>query len=77
MPNFTPFGATCHPCGAKKPQNWPLSKLNNRRFVLCAMLPVNEKSKHSSWTADNAVWCHAQVDFTGAAAMCRGMCLSR
>ena len=24
----------------KKPQNWPLSKLNTSRFALCAMLPV-------------------------------------
>jgi len=28
MPNFTPIGATCRPCGAKKTQNRPLSKLN-------------------------------------------------
>jgi len=41
MPNFTPIGAMCHPCGAKKTQNQPLSNLNNRRFALCAMLPVN------------------------------------
>jgi len=40
MPNFTPIGATCRPCGAKKPQNWPLSKLNTGRFALRAMLPV-------------------------------------
>jgi len=27
--NFIPIGATCRPCGAKKPQNRPLSKLNS------------------------------------------------
>jgi len=27
-PNFTPIGATCRSCGAKKTQNRPLSKLN-------------------------------------------------
>jgi len=44
---FHPIGATCCPCVAKKPQNWPLSNLNNRRFVLCAMLPAkNTKCKH-------------------------------
>jgi len=42
MPNFTPIGATCRPCGAKKLENRPLSKLNNRRFVLHAMLPVEK-----------------------------------
>jgi len=36
---FHPIGATCRPCGAsEKPQTRPLSKLNNRRFALCAML---------------------------------------
>jgi len=39
--NFTPIGAVCRPWG-EKPQNRPLSKLNNPRFVLCAMLPVNK-----------------------------------
>jgi len=42
VPNLTPIGATCRPWGAKKPQNRPLGKLNNRRFALCAMLPVNK-----------------------------------
>jgi len=40
VPNFTPIGATCRPCGAKKPQNRPLSKLNTGRLALRAMLPV-------------------------------------
>jgi len=40
MPNFTPNGATCRPCGAKKTQNRPLSKLNTGRLALRAMLPV-------------------------------------
>jgi len=44
MPNFTPIGATCRPCGAKKPgekpQNRPLSKLDTGRLALRAMLPV-------------------------------------
>jgi len=37
MPNFTPIGATCHPCGGKKPQNRPLSKFNtgSLRFAQC------------------------------------------
>jgi len=39
---FHPIGATCLPCGAKKRKNRPLSKLNNRRFALRAMLPVNK-----------------------------------
>jgi len=42
MPNCTPIGATCRLCAAKKTQNRPLSNLNNRRFALLAMLPVNE-----------------------------------
>jgi len=47
--NFTPIGATCRPCGAKKPQNRPLSNLNKRRFALRSMLPVNKaiRSKHN------------------------------
>jgi len=43
MPNFTPIGATCRPCGGEKPQNRPLSKLNTGRYALRAMLPVNIK----------------------------------
>jgi len=39
-PNFTTIGATCRPCGAKKPQNRSLSKLNTGRLALRAMLPV-------------------------------------
>jgi len=42
LPNFTPIGATCRPCGAKKPQNRPLSKLNTGRLALGAMLPVTK-----------------------------------
>jgi len=41
MPNFTPIGATCRPCGAKSLKIGLLSNLNNRRFALRAMLPVN------------------------------------
>jgi len=33
VPNFTPIGV-------QKPQNRPMSKLNNRGFALRAMLPV-------------------------------------
>jgi len=40
MPNFTPIGATCRPCGAKNLKNQPLSKLNTGRLALRAMLPV-------------------------------------
>jgi len=55
MPNFTPIGATCRPCGAKN-INWPLSKRNTGRFALRAMLPVIKqwcglgvgKTKHST-----------------------------
>jgi len=36
VPNFTPIGATCRPCGAKKLQNRPLSKLPaGLRFAQC------------------------------------------
>jgi len=38
LPNFIPIGATCRPCGAKKTENRPLSKLNTGRFALRAML---------------------------------------
>jgi len=38
---FNPIGATYCPCGAKKPQNWPLS--NYRRFALRSMLLVTKK----------------------------------
>jgi len=38
---FHPIGATCH----EKPQKRPLSNLNNRRFVLCALLPVKNSAK--------------------------------
>jgi len=40
MPNFTPIGATCRPCGAKNLKIGLLSKLNTGRFALRAMLPV-------------------------------------
>jgi len=46
MPNFTPIGATCCPCGVKKTQNRPLSNLNNWRFALRAMLPVNYERQY-------------------------------
>jgi len=35
------------PLRGEKPQNRPLSKLNNRRFALRAMLPVNDDSDKS------------------------------
>jgi len=37
MPNFTPVGATCRPCGAK---NLKIGLLKYRRVALRAMLPV-------------------------------------
>jgi len=47
VPNFTPTGAKCRPCGGEKPQNRPLtlSNLNNRRFALRAMLPANRPNQ--------------------------------
>jgi len=42
VPNFTPSVQRVAP-GGEKPLNRPLSKLNNRRFALRAVLPVNEK----------------------------------
>jgi len=46
-----PMGVKSHRCNVsplrgEKPQNRPLSNLNNRRFALRAMLPVNEHDKH-------------------------------
>jgi len=41
MPNFTPTVQRAAPAGRKKTQNRPLSNLNNRRFALRAVLPVN------------------------------------
>jgi len=37
MPNFTPIGATCRPCGAKNLKIGLVSKLNTGtlRFVQC------------------------------------------
>ena len=43
VPNFTPIGATCRPCGAKNLKIGLLSKLNTRRLALRAMLPVKNK----------------------------------
>jgi len=40
------IGAMCRPCGANKPHNGLLSKLNNRRFALRAMLPVKKQTKN-------------------------------
>ena len=43
MQNFTPpHRCNVWPLQGEKPQNRPLSNLNNRRFVLRAMLPVNQ-----------------------------------
>ena len=36
LPNMTLIGATCHPCGAKKTQNRPVSKRNTGRAALRA-----------------------------------------
>ena len=39
---FHPDRCNESPVRGEKPQNRPLSNLNNRRFALRAMLPVNE-----------------------------------
>jgi len=39
---FHPIGTTSRPCGANNLKNRLLSKLNNRRFALRAMLPVSD-----------------------------------
>jgi len=39
---FHPHRRNVSPLRGEKPQNRPLSKLNNRRFALRAMLPVNK-----------------------------------
>jgi len=38
---FHPHRFNVSPLRGEKPQNRPLSKVNNRRFALRAMLPVN------------------------------------
>jgi len=38
---FHPHRCNASPMRGEKPQNRPLSNLNNRRFALRAMLPVN------------------------------------
>jgi len=38
---FHPHRCNVSPLRGEKPQNRPLSKVNNRRFALRAMLPVN------------------------------------
>jgi len=40
--NTLPFLSFPFPCGAKNLKIGPLSNLNNRRFALRAMLPVND-----------------------------------
>jgi len=45
VPNFTLIGATMSPLRGEKPQNRPLSNLNNRRFALRTMLPVKNLSQ--------------------------------
>jgi len=43
VPNFTPpHRCNVLPLRGEKPQNRPLSNLNNRRFALRPLLPVNE-----------------------------------
>jgi len=44
VPNFTPIGATCRPCGAKNLKIGLLSTLNTGRLALHAMLPVISKT---------------------------------
>ena len=39
---FHPHRCNVSPLWGEKPQNRPLSKLNNRRFALRAVLPVND-----------------------------------
>jgi len=53
VPKFTPIGATCRPCGAKN-LKIALSKLNNRRFALRTMLPVN----YGDLPAVRTIWMH-------------------
>ena len=59
MPNLTPVGATCHPCGAKKPQNRPLSNLNTgalRCMRYCRV--VNCGLVNNTFASDNVNIMH-------------------
>jgi len=40
---FHPHRCNVSPLRGENPQNWPLSKLNNRHFALRAMLPVKNQ----------------------------------
>ena len=40
---MSPHRCNVLPLRGEKPQKWPLSNLNNPRFVLHSMLPVNEQ----------------------------------
>ena len=46
---FHPHRCNVSPLRSDKPQNRPLSKLNNRRFALREMLPVNYYYKNNNW----------------------------
>jgi len=45
---FHPHRCNVSPLRGEKRQNRPLSNLNNRRFALCAMLPVKYKRQFSN-----------------------------
>jgi len=52
---FHPHRCNVPPLRGENPQNRPLSKLNNRHFVLRAMLPVNNN-------AHDNVYCDVQSE---------------
>ena len=70
MPNFTPIGATCRPCGAKKTSNHPLSNLNTgalRCTQCCGNKHATKKLKtglvasYDTWPANEVglfLFCH-------------------
>jgi len=47
----------------RKPQNRPLNNLNNRRFALCAMLPVKNSKKFSYSKQIARHWKATRRDF--------------
>jgi len=45
-PNFTPIGATCHICGAKKPQNSTLTEYMKYWCHCCMVMAVVHEFLH-------------------------------
>jgi len=50
---FHPRRCNVSPLRGKNPQNRPLSKLNNRRFALRAMLPIKNAKLRTTGTGSN------------------------